>query len=113
MALFRDEKEALRRLDAALQEDAEEDSEAYKEEFGEEFEEYDGEEPDGDDGDLEGFAPDVSHIRIRNTDRTDLDPEELTERLQPGAKRKTAAAIIALLTIAAAFLGLIFLLRYM
>lgn len=51
-------------------------------------------------------APPVSYgHRIRNTDQTDIDPEEYAESLEL-PRRKTGLVILILLLMAAAFLGL-------
>ena len=114
MALFRDEKEALRRLEEALLEEQEEETEESDPED-EDFEDFEeDEEFEEDDGKAEEyeeeenyvtFSGNPNRIRIRNTDRTDVSPEEMSKAVR---KRSPGCWVIpVLLAITAVFCWLI------
>jgi hypothetical protein len=94
--MFKDQKRELQRLEEAL----EEDRALYEPELPEEFEEI-----PADDDLPEEF--DEAVFSIRNTDRTDVDPEELSEELWEPEKPRSLRLLgfLTVLLLIAAVLG--------
>ena len=94
--MFKDQKRELQRLEEAL----EEDRALYEPELPEEFEEI----PADDDLPEE---IDQAVFSIRNTDRTDVDPEELSEELWEPEKPRSLRLLgfLTVLLLIAAVLG--------
>ena len=94
--MFKDQKRELQRLEEAL----EEDRALYEPELPEEFEEIPAEDDLPEEFDEAVFS-------IRNTDRTDVDPEELSEELWAPEKPRSLRLLgfLTVLLLIAAVLG--------